>query len=64
MNCSICGRESPELKDLPIYVRGSEGIQICCFCYMSLVEYVRGVISACARAKIQIIKDKKGENTT
>jgi len=61
MKCSICERENPELEHLPIYLKGSEGIEICPFCKMSLTEYLKGISSACSRTKMQVIKERKGE---
>ncbi len=41
--CQICGAEE-EIKFLPLYVSGSEGIDICHDCEMHIVEYLRSLI--------------------
>ena len=63
MKCSICGygNEFTKLEHLPIYLRGSEGVEICPECKLSLTEHLRGIVFACSRARIQIMKEKKGE---
>ena len=38
-NCLIC-QENTETKFLPIYVIGSEGINICQNCEMSLIRHI------------------------
>jgi hypothetical protein len=58
--CSICEREEKELKHLPIYVTGSEGVDVCHACDMSLTEHVRGLVSMASRAKMEACKQWKG----
>ena len=43
MKCSICLTEADETKHLPIYITGSEGIEICHDCEMALVEHIRSM---------------------
>jgi|GEM_PF-7004284 len=61
MRCSICQCEQPvatllqeeKLRHLPLYVDGSEGIDICYACAIALTEILRGMKSACARSRIK-----------
>ena len=50
IECRFCGSKE-ETRHLPLYVCGSEGLYVCHYCEMSLVEYVRGMISVANRAK-------------
>ncbi len=50
MICRICFIET-KLKHLPLYVSGSEGIDICHNCEMVLVEYLRSLIRIAERAR-------------
>jgi len=38
--CSVCNKME-EVRHIPLYVFGSEGIFLCHKCEMNLVEYVR-----------------------
>ncbi len=49
--CRICSQESKELFHLDLYVFGSEGINVCLECRISITEYVRGMVSACIRSR-------------
>ena len=40
MRCMIC-QQKEETKHLPLYVCGSEGLDICHSCEMALVSYIR-----------------------
>lgn len=58
MRCRVCdvdtGREG--LTHLSLYVAGSEGVDVCLHCRVSITDYVRGMMSACARLKHITIK--------
>ncbi len=55
MKCRICGNEPPEeLVHLPIYVSGSEGVDLCYACRMMVTDFVRAHINACARARMAV----------
>ena len=52
-DCDICRDTSwrrDELKHLPIYVNGSEGVVVCPHCSQAVTEYMRGLRSAAYRA--------------
>ena len=52
--CYICWTEESDdktLKDLPIYVYGSEGVEICFSCEMAIVKTIRNMASAAARSR-------------
>jgi hypothetical protein len=53
--CSICydeeGEAGTELIHLPLYVNGSEGIEVCLACRTAITEFLRGMRSACGRVK-------------
>ena len=58
VRCRICGSLG-ETRHLPIYVSGSEGLEICHQCEMSLVEYLRQMIHASVRARNAFAKSYK-----
>jgi len=58
MNCTICGGKAE--KYLAIYVVGSEGINVCHYCEMLIVDFVRGTMNACARCKLAYHKGLRG----
>ena len=58
MRCNICQNEPPEeLIHLPIYVDGSEGVDICFACKMAVTEFLRSVKQSCARSRIALYRD-------
>ena len=69
--CYICWEEESNdnpMVSLPIYVNGSEGVEICFPCEMAIVATIRNMASASARSrkvaykhskKIRDIKHKK-----
>jgi len=62
MRCTICGDEySEELVHLPIYVTGSEGVDICYACKMAVTEFLRTIKLACARVRIAMAKARLNE---
>lgn len=44
MDCMICQRKE-NTKHLPIYVVGSEGLDICLSCEMALVHHIRELMN-------------------
>lgn len=48
--CSICWIYE-EVKHLPIYVRGSEGIELCHDCEMLLVDFINNLINLSGRVR-------------
>lgn len=41
--CRVCGGKDM-IRNINLYVTGSEGLNVCFMCEMNIVEYVRGVI--------------------
>lgn len=54
MMCSICRSEvrSSEIRHLPIYATGSEGVDACLPCAIAITEFVRSMQGAAGRASI------------
>jgi len=48
--CLICG-VFDEVRHLPIYVRGSEGIELCHDCEMLLVDFISKLMNLSGRIK-------------
>ena len=48
MSCSICKNPDIKLKHLPLYVTGSEGLDVCYYCEMIIVEFIRKMINLAA----------------
>lgn len=63
--CTVC-HIVQETKHLPLYVRGSEGLDVCHFCEMALVEVVRELMNMAGRARKvchmekQVVKGEEG----
>jgi len=60
--CYICWTEKDEdntLKDLPIYVSGSEGVEICFSCEMAIVQTIRNMAASAARSRKIAYKHSK-----
>lgn len=56
--CRICGRNG-ETRHLPIYVTGSEGVDVCQACEIDIVNFIRSMMSTSARTKLALIKRQK-----
>lgn len=48
--CMMCCMELVPVRYIDLYVIGSEGLRICHFCEMNLVEHVRNVMEVSSRA--------------
>jgi hypothetical protein len=60
MRCGICQNEPPEeLRHLPLYVNGSEGIDVCWGCAMFLTETIRQLRSTCSRSRLAYARERK-----
>jgi len=60
--CSICWTDESDdntLKSLPIYVYGSEGVEICFPCEMAIVATIRNMASAAGRSRKIAYKHSK-----
>lgn len=67
MGCMIC-QSKEETKHLPIYVIGSEGLDICYSCEMVLVSYIRESMILASRSRKlgymnakDVARSKKGD---
>lgn len=58
MECRLC-YEDKETRNINLYVNGSEGLQLCHACEMSVVNTIREIQSAVARAKLVLIKNQQ-----
>jgi hypothetical protein len=67
MSCDGCGdpcaHNPEELRHLPLYVMGSEGVHLCLTCRMLLTEVVRHMRHVMASAKIEFAKNRIKEET-
>ena len=63
MKCGIClvamkpETVVDELKHLPLYVVGSEGVLACLQCRLVLTEVARGMMHAASRSKMEAWRD-------
>ena len=55
VSCRVCGTETKakDLTHLKIYVTGSEGVDVCLICRMTLTEVLRGMMAANLRGRKQ-----------
>jgi exo-beta-1,3-glucanase (GH17 family) len=59
MECMICGQKENNnitVRNIDLYIIGSEGLNICHECEMRLVQYIRDMRSLVATAKIVGVK--------
>lgn len=52
-DCRICRKSVDRVKNLDLYAFGSEGVNVCQQCELSLVEFIRALGHACLRAHLQ-----------
>jgi len=57
--CDLCLSSSEEIKHLPLYTHGSEGINVCLQCRIILTEVARGLRSVSGKARMRAYKDAK-----
>ena len=60
MRCMICGHRNASnntVRNVNLYVNGSEGLDICHECEMRLVTYIRSMRELAASVTIKIHKD-------
>jgi hypothetical protein len=55
MECNVCGSRE-EVERLPIYIMGSEGVDLCLHCRLTVTEVVRGMLSVAGRRRLQEAK--------
>ena len=55
VSCRVCGAETKteDITHLKIYVTGSEGVDVCLICRMTLTEVLRGMMAANLRGRKQ-----------
>lgn len=56
--CMMCHNER-EVRNISLYVIGSEGLTVCHECEMEIVEYIRGVMTERTRMRIAKFKAEK-----
>jgi len=56
MKCTLCGVEEEEMKHLPLYVTGSEGITVCLHCRIILTEVAKGLMENSKMVKMRTMK--------
>jgi hypothetical protein len=65
MSCDGCGdpcvHNPEELRHLPLYVMGSEGVRLCLTCRMLLTEVVRHMRHVMASTKLECAKGRNRE---
>ena len=59
--CTLCGCESDEIKYLPLYVIGSEGVWACLNCRIALTEAARGLMGTATRVRGQMRMQRRIE---
>ena len=60
--CNLCGLETTDkedIKHLPLYVMGTEGVYVCLKCRMVLTAVAGGIMSACTAARMTAYKTRK-----
>ena len=58
LNCIVC-ESTKDVKHLPIYAFGSEGVCLCNGCRIALAEYIRLMRRINGNLKLKIYKSKK-----
>jgi hypothetical protein len=51
MHCGICGSIEDNLLHLPLYVNGSEGIDVCERCRVKITVIIQQVVSVANKAR-------------
>ena len=59
----VCNRKDIDIRNINLYVIGSEGLNVCEQCEMRLVEFVRGLRSLATTNYLQGYKDAKSNAT-
>ena len=62
MRCSICQTnvEQDQLKHLSLYVNGSEGVEVCPSCDLTIRDYIIGLQRVATRSRLSFAKAIKG----
>lgn len=55
--CRICRTKEEEVKHLPLYISGSEGLEICHGCEMVLIDIIIGMVSVVSHCKRSLYKE-------
>jgi len=56
--CSICWQRE-ETRHLPLFVNGSEGVEVCSLCESGLVDIIRMMVRTAGLSRKQMAKDMK-----
>jgi hypothetical protein len=51
--CMVCREDNVEVRHIPLYVIGSEGLVVCHACEMKVVEFVRSLMRETSVYKLQ-----------
>ena len=62
MQCMICQRKK-EVRNIPLYVIGSGGLNICHICEMALVTHIRELMRLASFSRILGYRTAKKETT-
>ena len=60
--CRVCGMKVDAVRNIDLYVIGSEGLDTCHTCEMQIVGYVRSMMAISTRVKLAIYKGKKNSD--
>ena len=60
MECTLCDDNTADLTHLPLYVIGSEGIEVCLQCRIILTNVAKGIMETSTKVKMQTIKKYNG----
>lgn len=53
--CRICG-DITDIRNINLYIFGSEGLDVCHECEMPIVNFVREVVHIAAKARVKAMK--------
>lgn len=59
--CMICSGTN-EVRNIDLYIIGSEGLNVCHQCEMLIVKYINGLRTVAAATKINFMKQQKKRN--
>jgi hypothetical protein len=59
MKCSLCRAETNETTHLNLYVNGSEGIEVCLECRLSLTQHAKTIKHVSSKSFLMGIKYEK-----
>jgi hypothetical protein len=61
--CLVCHHTGDGIRNINLYVIGSEGLDVCYQCEMVILDMVKHLLFAAGRARMMTMKElKKGES--